>query len=224
MSTPAPRIDPAPKQILMLDDDERTHRCYDRAIKRGGNYICSFASNIDEAYEKVSQNDYDLLLVDIHLRKEEGGEDDGIQFIHNVRLDGFRKLAMVISADKSCDHFIRAANAGANDYWIKLSDLSIQDAVNLIMKRLNGGGRRELRPTRVDEICFFRCVGSKGEACLYMQKYYDMRFPSFEELAEAMGVTLDAVKMRFSRIYERLGIRNEKQLIEVLTACSLYRR
>jgi DNA-binding NarL/FixJ family response regulator len=211
------------RKILLLDDDGYCHRSYERAIKTGGDYDCSFAANIDEAYEQVGRADYDLLLVDIHLKRKRGGEDDGIEFVDTARRKGFSKLVMIISADKSCDHFIRAAQAGANDYWVKLSELSIQDAVNLIVKRFDGGPRGELRPTRVDEVCFFRCVGFKKTDCLYMQKYYDMNFPSFDALAKAMGASHDAVKNRFLRIRNRLGIRNNQQLAAVLTACSFYR-
>jgi CheY-like chemotaxis protein len=217
-------METVPKKILILDDNKPLLRRAKDIIERHGNYNCSLAHNVYQAYEVVSNTEFELLLVDIHLKRESGGEDDGIEFIHNVRTDGFDRLAMVISGDKSCEQFVKAAHAGSNDYWLKLSSLNLQDAVNLIMMRRESGPGKKLRPTKVIELCFFRCVGFKQNDCMYMQKFYDMNFPTFEKLAEAMSVSHEAVKTRFSRIYDRLGIEGSSQLIEVLMACSFYRR
>ena len=208
-------------KILILDDDELVLRAYKRRLERDKYPLCALAKCVDEAHEEMDRTDFDLLLVDVHLQQP--AESTGLDFINDVRRSGYGKLAMVVSGDCSCRQFIRAAKAGANDYYVKLGELDLCDAVGMMLRRSREVST-ELRPTRIEEVCFFKCLGFRKRNIEYMQDYYDWKFPSFPEMAKLKGTTEDAIKMRFSRIYKRLGIADHEQLIEVLTACAFYRK
>jgi DNA-binding response OmpR family regulator len=208
-------------KILILNDDERLLREYKRKLERDRYPICSLAKCVDEAQKEMDRADFDLLLVGIHFKNDK--KPTGLDFINDVRRSGFSKLAMVVSGDSSCRQFIQAAKAGANDYYVKLGALELCEAVGIMLRRLRDIDL-DLRPTRVAEICFFKCLAFNRRNIELMQNYYDLGFPSFWRLAELTGSTENAVKMRFIRIYKRLGISGHVQLAEVLTACGFYRK
>jgi len=59
------------KKVIVIDDDAYIRELYVEVLK-GEGYTVDFASNGEEAYNKLSQGGYDLVLLDIMMPKMDG--------------------------------------------------------------------------------------------------------------------------------------------------------
>ena len=60
-----------PKKILLVDDDLFIRELYDEVLKSEG-YDVDTASDGKEGFDKITENQYDLILLDVMLPKIDG--------------------------------------------------------------------------------------------------------------------------------------------------------
>lgn len=102
------------KRILIVDDS-LTVRLYHKQILLGAGYEIDEAENGMEALEKVSENQYDLYLVDINMPIL-----DGYSFVKRLRENyGYDSPVIMVSTESENDDFSMAYEAGANFYQVK---------------------------------------------------------------------------------------------------------
>jgi DNA-binding response OmpR family regulator len=107
---------PAPRQILIVEDDAALRATMAEQILLGGEFSADEAESAAEAEAKLSRVDarYDAILLDVGLP-----DADGRDFCAKLRRDGRRMpVIMVTGADAETD-VIRGLDAGANDYLAK---------------------------------------------------------------------------------------------------------
>lgn len=63
-------MDPV-KKILIVDDDQYLRDIYSELLS-SGNYVVDTAQDGEEGFSKISQNSYDLILLDIMMPKLDG--------------------------------------------------------------------------------------------------------------------------------------------------------
>ena len=80
-----------------------------------------------EAYEKISSNNYDLVVMDVLLPKK-----DGLSVIEQAKKDGCKSKFIVISGYNSLDVVKRASDCGVNYYMLK--PFVYEDLENHIVK------------------------------------------------------------------------------------------
>lgn len=76
-------------KILVVDDEQLVRWFMERALRKGGHEVIT-ASNIAEAYEKLSAEDIDLLFID--LRMPEG---NGLEVIKKV-INSPKRIKIVV--------------------------------------------------------------------------------------------------------------------------------
>lgn len=101
------------KKILIVDDDTEL-RDYLAEILREDGYRTQSASSVKEAYEKLSLEEFDIVLLD-HMMPKKSGIDALIE------IRGLRPKAKVvmITAFASIENAIEAVKKGASDYISK---------------------------------------------------------------------------------------------------------
>jgi len=83
-------------KILVVDDEQLVRWFMERALRKGGHEVIT-ASNIAEAYDKLSAEDIDLLFID--LRMPEG---NGLEVIKKV-VNSPKRIKVVV-----CSAFVTA--------------------------------------------------------------------------------------------------------------------
>ncbi|WP_188168267.1 response regulator [Flammeovirga sp. EKP202] len=108
---------PSSKKILLVEDNEVNQMLVLRLLKKWG-YVSDLAENGKIALEKLSETDYDLILMDVHMP-----EMDGYSATKEIRSSfpaskrDVPIIAMTASALKG--EFERCKKAGMNDYISK---------------------------------------------------------------------------------------------------------
>jgi CheY-like chemotaxis protein len=105
-----------PVTLLVVDDDEDIHLLLKRAaVKRGHKYTGVYSR--DEAIKALSNNCYDVLIVDMHL-----GFVDGTEALQAIREAGFATPAILFSGALNNDNLESVRKLGVIAAFEKSSD------------------------------------------------------------------------------------------------------
>jgi DNA-binding response OmpR family regulator len=100
-------------RILIVEDDRLVARGLKEGLQQLG-YTCDVAHSAEEAEICVTDEVFDMALVDISLPRA-----DGISFIRNLRNRGHSLPALILTASGSMDDTVRGLDSGADDYMTK---------------------------------------------------------------------------------------------------------
>jgi len=98
-------------EILVVEDHEPTQVALRQLLKRWGHHVYS-AGTLKEAYQSLSEADYDVILLDIMLPDGEGYE-------LLERADLMSAYVIVITALATEESKAKAAKYGCRDYLLK---------------------------------------------------------------------------------------------------------
>lgn len=104
-----------PKRILVVDDDEMVLIALNELLKPEG-YEVHTALRGAEALERLNQNEYDLLVLDIIMP-----EMDGLELCKRIReIEGYQKTPIVFLTAKSQEEDkVKGLEAGADLFLSK---------------------------------------------------------------------------------------------------------
>ncbi|MCW9705622.1 response regulator transcription factor [Fodinibius salsisoli] len=100
-------------KLLIIEDNEELLQNIRTYLKREG-YICEFAQNYREAFDKVMSYTYDVVLIDIMIP---GGS--GLQVLRELRSVNPQAGTIIISAKNALDDKVKGLELGADDYITK---------------------------------------------------------------------------------------------------------
>jgi CheY-like chemotaxis protein len=142
--TPPPPA--APGTLLVVDDSELNRDVLTRRLERQGHAVRAVA-NGREAFEALSGEDFDLVLLDIMMP-----EIDGFEVLRRLKADAIlRDLpVIVISALEEIDSAVRCVEMGAEDYLPKPFDP--------ILLKARIGASLEKKRLRDQEVAYLRAV------------------------------------------------------------------
>lgn len=104
--------------ILVIEDERELAESIAGYLKTE-NYVCDFAENFGVAIDKISNYNYDCILLDLMLP---GG--DGLKILENLHRQHKQDGIIIISAKDSLDDKIKGLQLGADDYLAKPFHLS----------------------------------------------------------------------------------------------------
>jgi DNA-binding NtrC family response regulator len=143
-----------PFSILVVDDEPGMLSFLQRALAQRYGQVDT-ASSVEQAVPKLHRRLYDLIILDISLPGR-----SGIEWLHDLRDDGFAGDVILITAYADLDTAIDALRAGASDFLLK--PFSVAQMVNGVarcfersrLRRENFVLRREIekRSTAVDGV------------------------------------------------------------------------
>ena len=103
------------KRIIVIEDEPAILSLYVDLLKKAG-YQVDRAANGDEGFEKVKNQPWDLVLLDIMLPGV-----DGLRMLKEMQQQpGMKKGTVVVLSNISSEHFVQEAMGfGADTYLIK---------------------------------------------------------------------------------------------------------
>ena len=103
-------------KILLADDEKELSRAIG-AILKYSNYEVDIVYNGKEAVNKVQENIYDLIILDVMMPVM-----DGIQALKEMRKNNIKTPIMLLTAKAQIDDKVEGLDSGANDYLTKPFD------------------------------------------------------------------------------------------------------
>lgn len=108
-------------KVLIVEDETELAASMFNYLQNQG-YFCQLAYDIEQAQEQISQEDFDIIVLDIMLPL-----GSGIDLLRMLKLPRKGETVIVISAKNSDDDKTISINLGAADYLVKpfhLAELS----------------------------------------------------------------------------------------------------
>src|SRR6266581_1906772 len=105
--------------ILLIEDEPRLRKNLQLLLQREG-YRITTASNGAEGIQKVAEEPYDLVIIDIIMP-----EMDGFQVMEYLQAHCPDTVVVAITGDISTESAIEALRRGAYDYLTKPFDLGM---------------------------------------------------------------------------------------------------
>ncbi len=99
--------------ILIIDDDSRIRDLLKAYLQKKG-FLVDVAIDAFEAREKIANNNYDLLIVDVMMPKE-----TGIEFTEKYKASGGTCPILMLTAMGESENRIKGLESGADDYLAK---------------------------------------------------------------------------------------------------------
>ena len=128
----------APRRILVVDDD-RAFRLSTCALLRGDGYAAEDAADAQAAMAAMSDDRYDLLLLDLKMPGI-----DGLQLVETLRIRGHTVPVLMISGFGTVDLAVRSLHLGADDFLTKPVEPEVlaSRVAALLDRRPSGDNRR----------------------------------------------------------------------------------
>jgi DNA-binding NtrC family response regulator len=101
------------EKILVVDDEEIIRESLSYVLKKEG-YVVEEATNGKEAYSKIKEDTFDLVISDLEMPIMKGTE-----LLEEIKKLNIRTSVIVITAFGSLDTAIKALRSGASDYILK---------------------------------------------------------------------------------------------------------
>lgn len=137
-------------KLLIVEDEKSLSRSIGAYLKMEG-HLCEYAQNYKEAINKVVDNSYNCIILDIGLP-----DGNGLDIIREMKANKSTDRILILSAKSSLDDKLTGLKIGADDYLTKpfhMAELSAR--VNSICRRENFVGFNEVTfneiKVRVDE-------------------------------------------------------------------------
>ena len=99
--------------ILIVDDDIEFHK--DTRLALRNHYICDGANSVPSFQEKISTQEYDLILLDLVL-SEDSKEKVGLDLLTTIKEKKPNIPVVIITADGEVETVVKAIQQGAADY------------------------------------------------------------------------------------------------------------
>jgi DNA-binding response OmpR family regulator len=119
-------------RILLVDDEKDIREQLSRVLAEQ-RYVVDTAGDGDEALDKIFDQAYDLIILDIMLPKR-----TGLTVLNEIRQSGIRTPVLMLTARREIDDKIRGLDQGADDYLVKpFSVAELLARVRALLRRVS---------------------------------------------------------------------------------------
>lgn len=201
-----------PKKILLVDDHALLRKGISMIIRQklGEGHQIAEAANSQEAYSMVLGEDWDVVVLDIHIPGR-----DGIDLLKDFKRDKPDLPVLMLTAYPIKEFAIRCIQAGAAGYINKQAPA--EDIAEAISVLLNGG--RYI----TDEVEIELAADIEGEPTSLVATLSDREFEVFRNIGGGMTVSQIASELELSvktistfrsRVLEKLNLENNAQIMQ----------
>lgn len=134
------------------------------------NYICELADSFHLAEEKLSVNEYDIILLDIGLP-----DGNGLDLLNIVKSSHAKSGIIIVSAKNSTDDKINGLDLGADDYMTKPFQLSeLNSRIKALIRRRHFDGDNTLKFNEIEVNTDNRSIVVNCKELNLTKKEYDL--------------------------------------------------
>lgn len=156
-------------KILIVEDEHELLIALNNFLVKE-NFICELAGNFMNADDKLSVNEYDIILLDISLP-----DGNGLDLISKIKKLQKRAGIIIISAKNSLDDKINGLDLGADDYLTKPFQLSeLNSRIKAVLRRRQFDGTSILTFNEISVNTESRSVTIGGNEIELTKKEYDL--------------------------------------------------
>ena len=116
------------RQILIVEDETRLAAFLQKGLRKNG-YLTDLAEDGEQAVEKASNKEFDLMVLDLGLPIK-----DGFTVLRELRSKGKKLPVIVVTARNDDQDKAKAIRCGADDYLAK--PFRFQDLLSRISEHL----------------------------------------------------------------------------------------
>ena len=165
--------------ILVVDDEKLIVKGLAFSLQQDGNTVdCAFDG--EEALQKIRENDFDIILLDLMLPKK-----NGYEVCEEVR--GFSNVPIIMLTAKSEDgDKIMGLEYGADDYMTKpFNVLELKARINAVMRRVRFTPEDRSKGASSDNVIEIGSIRLEidNRRCFISGKEYNLTSKEFEILA-----------------------------------------
>jgi DNA-binding response OmpR family regulator len=120
-------------RVLLVEDDEQLGDGLRAGLKQAG-YTVDWVTDGQSADSAVTDNDFDLVVLDINLPKM-----SGMEVLRNIRKQGQSIPVLILTARDSIPDRVEGLDSGADDYLVKPVDLDELCARLRVLQRRSAG-------------------------------------------------------------------------------------
>jgi CheY-like chemotaxis protein len=103
---------------VLIADDNPMNLLFTKSILEKNNFLTDTSSNGEEALQKLRQNDYDLILLDLHMPQMDGYELSRIiRSFSDAKKSQIPVIALTAAA--TLNEIKKCFDTGMNDYLVK---------------------------------------------------------------------------------------------------------
>jgi DNA-binding response OmpR family regulator len=156
-------------KILIIEDEKSLAESIGSYLTSAG-FVCEFASDLNGAFDKVPEYDYDCILLDLMLP-----DGDGFRILERLRKEGKSDGVIIISAKYTLETRIEGLSLGADDFLVKPFHLSeLLARVQALIRRKNFNGVNILLFNEVEIDLNAKTVKVHEELVDLTKKEYDL--------------------------------------------------
>lgn len=156
-------------KILLIEDEPDLRRSIKQYLHQEG-YVVESADDFVKASDKVSEYQYDCVLVDITLPK-----GNGLDIIKKLKQNNSKAGIIIISAKNSSDDKIVGLDLGADDYLAKPFNLAeLNSRIKALIRRRNFDGSQTIVVNEISVWPEERKVKVHNEEVNLTAKEYDL--------------------------------------------------
>lgn len=155
---------------ILIIEDQRELSENIAAYLSADNYVCDRAFDFHQAWERISLNNYDCILLDLGLP---GG--DGLTLLEEIRSRCPDSGVVIISARGSLEDRITGMRLGADDYLPKpfpLSELSVR--IYALMRRRQFSGTNVMKSGEVEIDLLAKTVSVNDREAVLTRSEYEL--------------------------------------------------
>lgn len=122
-------------KLLLIEDEQELAKSIQEYLN-GNEFVCEWANKFSVALDKISNYDYDCILLDLMLP-----DGNGLEILTALKNQNKTDGVIIISAKETLDSRIEGFNLGADDYLTKpfhLSELLVRIQALIRRKQFSG--------------------------------------------------------------------------------------
>ncbi len=189
-------------RILVADDDDQDLEHLVKILQQEG-YLVDGVANGEQALEKLGSHEYQMVITDLRMPKQ-----DGLELLKKIRQHYPRIGVMVITGYPSLDSSIQSLRGQAFDYIVKPFDVEyLKVRIGNCLERMQSEGE-------VDLARFEKAYSlTTRESDVLQQLYQGL---SNAQIAVNLHISEGTVKIHLEHIFRKVGVKSRTALIAML--------
>jgi DNA-binding NarL/FixJ family response regulator len=198
-------------RVVIADDHTIVREGLKQILAAAGDLsVVGEARDGQEVLQQVRASDFDVLLLDMSMPGKSGTE-----LIKQVKDEKPKLRVLVLSMHQEHQYAVRAVRAGASGYLTK--DSASTQLVTAIRKVATGGAFISAEVAEALALSAMSQSEGPPHAALSDREYQVFRMlasgTSVSDIAARLNLSVKTVSTHKSRLLEKLGIRNQTELV-----------